>query len=66
MTPKDKATEIYQKMLGDDGSTHPKVFGGVKRCALIAIDEIIKCLDSLNQYTTMDYYIEVKQEIEKL
>ena len=66
MTPKEKATEIYQKMLGDDGSTHPKVFGGVKRCALIAVDELIKHSDASDDRVAVKYYKQVKQEIEKL
>jgi hypothetical protein len=71
MTPKEKAKEIYQKMLGDDGSTHPKVFGGVKRCALIAVDEILSlAVDWCEPHEIHDgtqiYWQEVKQEIEKL
>lgn len=81
MTPKEKAKELYLKYRNytNDCSSVNKPHepikyvielgmkdGRAKQCALIAVDEIIKCLDSLNQYTTMDYYIEVKQEIEKL
>jgi hypothetical protein len=37
-----------------------------KQCALIAIDEILKiCVDSLG-LTDLDYWLDVKQEIEKL
>lgn len=72
MTPKEKAEQIYKQMLGDDGSTHPKVFGGVKRCALIAVDEIIRTLNEDIRdidvrgnilLDLIDYWREVKQEI---
>jgi len=72
MTPKEKAEELYKQMLGDDGSTHPKVFGGVKRCTLIAIDEIINQVYKIQEtqdvilYNTLNWWKEVKQEIERL
>jgi len=73
MTPKEKAEQIYKQMLGDDGSTHPKVFGGVKRCALIAVDELIleQCKSSelknpKYQNDRIIYWQQVKQEIKNM
>ena len=73
MTPKEKANELYSKyddLLNKDFS-NPIVFDNqIKQCALIAVDEI---LFSNNTYfeTNMPhecwkYWLEVKQEIEKL
>ena len=65
MTPREKAAELivnYQlkcKSLNYDEA---------KQCALIAVDEIIDSLQIKN-YTQADqyeYWIDVKQEIEKL
>ena len=77
MTPKDKANELGNAMYNGsvfdyDKQGHLKEIINAKRCALIAVDEI------LNQYNKgrFDYKIidedeeiywkEVKQEIEKL
>ena len=67
MTPKEKAEELVEKfrlkVLDYDGNG----LNGfkAKQCALIAVDEILKV--SLS-YAGKDYdfYLEVKQEIEKL
>jgi hypothetical protein len=75
MTPKEKAIELYNKFLNPSGDTY--LYGmleheSAKECALIAIDEIIK-LENNNGYyfdgtnvTSISYWQEVKQEIEKL
>jgi hypothetical protein len=70
MTPVEKAEELINKFI-----PHTKVFHKVlgweeyidsaKECALIAVDEILK----VAFYSTdkiYNYYIEVKQEIERL
>jgi hypothetical protein len=66
MTPKEKAAELivnYQlkcKSLNYDEA---------KQCALIAVDEILELLESINNSTSIAlcyWYNEVKQEIEKL
>ncbi|MEN9326938.1 MAG: hypothetical protein RI943_1371 [Bacteroidota bacterium] len=70
MTQKEKAEELINKFI-----PHTKVFHEVlgweeyidsaKECALIAVDEILK----VAFYSTdkiYNYYIEVKQEIERL
>jgi hypothetical protein len=71
MTPKEKAEELVDKMKIGDGSILNWTTGEMeyrprnqyyKDCALIAVDEIMKH----NSFPTMDYWQEVKQEIEKL
>jgi hypothetical protein len=56
MTPKEKAEELIEKF---DGYTH---------YAIYAVDEIIIALNFHQWQNTkqIDYYIEVRQEIEKL
>ena len=72
MTPKEKANEICNKMLYQiDWNAQPSTVKGVaKKCALIAVDEILNDLSNINygiEYLgRRDYWQEVKQEIEKL
>jgi hypothetical protein len=68
MTTLEKANELYSKyddLLNKDFG-NPIVFDNqLKQCALIAVDEILK----VAFYSTdeiYNFYIEVKQEIEKL
>jgi hypothetical protein len=72
MTPKQKAEELVEKMwvyaLPNENGTCQK---NAKQCALIAVDNIILANPHSNPfntdvYSTMDYWIEVKKEIEKL
>jgi hypothetical protein len=72
MTPKEKAKEMYIKFDFVYVQNYTSKFE-VKRCALIAVDEIIKECYNWNgsdnvQWETnrFDYWNEVKQEIEKL
>jgi hypothetical protein len=67
MTPKEKARELVRQFwdLGNMDIVKSKV------CALIAVDEIIKVLVELSEgkFTfihNVEYWQEVKQEIEKL
>jgi hypothetical protein len=65
MTPKEKAFEIANAMYNPNVFDHLKEVKNAKRCALIAVDEI------LNEYWShdtkrRDWWQEVKQEIEKL
>jgi hypothetical protein len=72
MTPKEKAFELvdtYKFVLwSEDTQCGEEILctGIAKRCALIAIDEIINSTSW--QYITngLDYWNEVKNEIEKL
>ena len=65
MTPKEKADELFDKYysylkanLMDD----KEAIDDAKQCALIAVDELIKQVN----YLHIEYWKEVKQEIEKL
>ena len=67
MTPKEKAIELVEDMhdAPETGyNEHAKV------CALIAVDEILKAVDNPDETYLMkhsvNYWEEVKQEIEKL
>jgi hypothetical protein len=65
MTPKEKAKELvykYEYLVEYE-------LKDMKQCALIAVDEIIEAIKIADNITFMyviDYYKEVKQEIEKL
>ena len=66
MTPKEKAKELVNKYDFDHNE-----FDYSKEYALIAVDEIIKANPHSNPFntdivSTMKYWNEVKQEIEKL
>jgi len=65
-SPQEKAKELYFKMMEHS-------FGGdseqAKQCALIAVDEILKAID-WHEFEVpndqLNYWQQVKQEIEKL
>jgi len=61
LTPKDKAEELYNKMY--DYSLFEEE---AKRCALIAVDEILNIKSVDKDYDLSNYWEEVKQELEKL
>ena len=66
LTPKEKAEELVNKCDETLEFSTPQRFA--RKCALIAVDEIIDALD-FNQWQNakqIDYWKEVKQEIEKL
>lgn len=74
MTPKEKAKELFDKfivkVLDRDGTSAMNGFEA-KQCALIAVNMVIDCCkqyDELNEtyVTQIDYWMEVKREIEKL
>ena len=63
MTPKEKATELtckYFNLIFLDLD-----YDQAQQCALIAVDEIIKDKKMFNQIS-VEYWEDVKQEIEKL
>ena len=78
MTPKEKAEKLFNKFIIIDDlsdSTGNSLYfnAHAKQCALIAVDEILEALGykslSDSPYTTLEarqYYVQVKQEIEKL
>ena len=72
MTPKEKAIELYNKMY-ETGFKPKSVLIRIeqaKECALIAVDEILSELTEipygLEYLNRLNYWLEVKQEIEKL
>jgi hypothetical protein len=63
MTPKEKAEELIIKYLTESSKNNYNMsYTIAKQCALIAVDEILKCCIGSHEY----YWQEVKQEIEKL
>jgi hypothetical protein len=78
MTPKEKAIEIYNNFLNPSGDTY--LYGmleheSAKECALIAVDEVIEFMEADDfdsdtcywaNHSKMQYWVEVKQEIENL
>jgi len=71
MTPKEKAEELVLRYLRIDNNTKEWFNSHIaKQCALIAVDEILNTLYSIPFGNALDneleYWNEVKQEIEKL
>ena len=69
MAPKEKALELVQKYF--KAKHQPYGFKDAKQCALIAVDEILNLskIASIRHdevYMELEYWQEVKQEIEKL
>jgi hypothetical protein len=69
MIPKEKAKELFFKMSFETHSYN------AKHCALIAVDEIMEFMKMDDEYTEtsynanskwVNYWLEVKQEINKL
>ena len=68
MTPKEKAIELHNKILNityDDRDIPGEPTWVSTKCALIAVDEILSVI-WINLDDEVDYWAEVKQEIEKL
>lgn len=66
MTPKEKAEEIFYKMsYNSSDEDHHCSHYVAKNCSLLAVDEIIDLL-SHDINPLVNYWFEVKQEIEKL
>jgi len=66
MTPKEKAKELVSKFnFEHTGQTYilHQTVDESKRCALIAVDEL---LTLITYQPSIDYYLEVKQEIQAL
>ena len=58
MTPQEKAQELFDKYYAITGP----FFTEVKKCALIAVDEILSLCWNGNE-VSLNYWQEVKQEI---
>ena len=61
MTPKEKAEELYDKMLNSDIMNMTKYCA--KQCALLACSEVLGYMGADRGYA---FWTEVKQEIEQL
>jgi len=71
MTPKEKAKDIFNKFAFEKTPEGYKMFqtsNESKRCSLIAVSEIINNIDKslIDSYIEIEWWQEVKQEIEKL
>ena len=82
MTPKEKAKELFDKMLTNDGDEHHHCTYYVgKQCALIAVNEILELKETQEEYQIQydngewsrelgyrysKYWQEVKKEIDAL
>ena len=75
MTPKEKAIELVQRFTKIESfHIHERVvfmpLPEAKQCALIAVDEILSELTEipygLEYLNRLNYWLDVKQEIEKL
>ena len=64
MNAKEKAIEIYNKLRNENSIMTANV--RAKKQALICVDEIINSHDWNVLKDGLDYWFEVKQEIEKL
>jgi hypothetical protein len=72
-TPQEKAVELYNRYfdLGRDFTRGASMKEFSKLCALLAVDEILKARPSEPEWldwsgTVESYWLEVRQEIEKL
>ena len=67
MIHKEKAHNLHEQMLLITNEFNEHIdFFGAKQCAIIAVNEIIKELDSERVFERIEYWNEVKQEIQKL
>lgn len=68
MTPKEKATALVDKYYEDDLMWEDLSYIQAKKCALIAVEEIINDTDASSPFETqrLIFWNEVKSEIEKL
>ena len=69
MIPKEKAKELVNKFIEyTDQNSYTELSGyeNAKQCALVAVNNFIRELDLMKMYSAKDYFIDVKQEIEKL
>jgi hypothetical protein len=68
MTPKEKAKEIFNKMyqVDDIMGNYPMCFDTAKKCALIAVEEIMNSIDAEDHFVLYNYWQKAKQEIENL
>jgi hypothetical protein len=63
MTPKEKAYDIWQKMMLADLLVDSI---SAKQCSLVAVDEILDMNSVDKDYDLCEYWNDVKEELEKL
>jgi hypothetical protein len=71
MKPKEKAIELYSEMLNWQPDADKYIERNIisitaKKCVLIAVNEIRRLMNRLQNYEEAIYWNEVKNEIEKL
>lgn len=70
MIPKVKAKQLYELIRYDVSTlkgTDALINEVTKRCAIMAVDEILYLTNNANALIFLnDYYLKVKQEIEKI
>ena len=73
MTPKEKAKELYLKMLKFQSKSNLYIERNIlcptaKHCARIAVEELLKETEEIDGMRVINnpYWIEVRNEIEKL
>jgi hypothetical protein len=72
MTPKEKANELVDKMymstewLKEENYNPLQEYQRIKKCALIAVDEVLHYAKAHGFVGLTEFYEEVKQEIQKL
>ncbi len=75
MTPKEKAKELIDRFYNHTFNVEKDTednFSSAKQCALIAIEEILNEVDDntykigRNKLSSKQFWLEVKQEIDKL
>ena len=73
MTPEEKAVYLMMKFKSseaEDGSNDVRDLHAANRCAIIAVDEILNELDKdddlIYYRSRFNFWIEVKNELEKL
>jgi hypothetical protein len=64
MTPKEKADSIFQQIYKILWHTNSDPIH-CKQCAIVAVDEILKAGKDVDEFAD-NYWLQVKQEIEKL
>ena len=65
MTPKEKATDLLNRV-SECGEDNEMYIETAKNCALFVVDEIVKIEKHHCHNLWVDYWLEVKTELEKL
>ena len=69
MTPKAKAENLIEKFIpntriwNDEKKVWEDCIESAKRCALIAVDEILNAINPFGQFLGKEYWQEVRQEL---